>query len=192
MGKLFTSIPVVLLLLAGAAPANLAQSPSAPAKQPAPSPAAPAAETPMQPFTTMVGRFSALFPGTPTQSSQLIHLKNGETTTLYEFSANTDNNTTSYIVIYNDYAPDVVAAGPADLLQKAENGAVAGKTLLSDQAINVRGVPGRTYTASDSNGYSYTVREFLAGTRLYQVIVATAKGSTATQLNLFMNSFIIL
>ena len=123
---------------------------------------------------------------------QSIQLKNGETTTLYEFSANTGNNSTSYIVMYNDYAPDVVAVGPEVLLQRTENGAVAGKTLLSDQVIDLRGVPGRAYTATDSNGYNYTVHEFLAGTRLYQLIVTTTKGSTAAQLNAFMNSFIIL
>lgn len=193
MRKLCTPVLLTLLLFAGAALANPAQSPSAPAQQPAPPvPTAQAAEAPMQPFTSMDGRFSAFFPGAPTQTSQSIQLKNGETTTLYQFSANTGNNNTSYIVMYNDYAPDVVAVGPEVLLQRTENGAVAGKTLLSDQVINLRGVPGRAYTATDSNGYNYTVHEFLAGTRLYQLIVTTTKGSTATQLDAFMNSFIIL
>lgn len=146
----------------------------------------------MQPFTSVDGRFSAFFPGAPTQSAQPIQLKNGDTSTLYEFAATADNGNTSYIVLYNDYSPDVVADGAQAFLQRTESGAVAGKTLLTDSAINLRGVPGRAYTVTDSSGYNYTVHEFLAGTRLYQLIVATAKGSTATQVNQFMNSFIIL
>lgn len=192
MRKLCTPILVVPLLFAGAALANPAQSPSAAQQAAPPPPAAQPAQTPMQPFTSMDGRFSAFFPGAPAQSSQLIHLNNGETTTLYEFSANTGNNSASYIVIYNDYAPDVVAVGPQVFLQRTESGAVAGKTLLSDQVIDLRGVPGRAYTVTDADGNNYSVREFLAGTRLYQLIVTTSKGFTATQLDQFMNSFLIL
>ena len=200
MRKLRTPILVVLLLFAGFALADPPQPPSgsAAAQPAAAQPAAPppaaaqAAQTPMQPFTSTDGRFSAFFPGTLTLSSQPVHLKNGETTTLYEFSVSTSDDTASYMVMYNDYLPDAVADGAQALLQRTENGAVAGKTLLGDQVIDLRGVPGRAYTVTDANGYTYTVHEFLAGTRLYQLVVTTAKGSTATQLDQFMNSFIIL
>ncbi len=193
MRKLSTAILVVLLLFAGLAFAGPSQQPSAAAAQQAASSpsAAPAAETPLQPFTSTDGRFSAYFPGTPTQSSQPVQLKNGETTTLDEFSATADNGNVSYIVTYYDCPPNVSGASPQVFLQRAENGAVAGKTLLSNQVIDLDGIPGRAYTAADSTGYNYTVREFLAGTRFYQLIVTTSKGSTATQLTQFMNSFMI-
>ncbi len=193
MRTLRTSTLALSLLLSGAVLAGVAQSPSGAAPQ-LPAPSAPAASvpaTPMQPFTSTDGRFSAFFPGIPTQTSQPIQLKNGETSTLYGFSVSADNGNTSYIVMYNDYAPDVVADGAQALLQRTEKGAVAGKTLLADFAISLNGVPGRAYTATDSSGLNYTVHEFLSGTRLYQLIVTTAKGTTASQLNLFMNSFII-
>lgn len=188
-----TPILIVTLLVAGAALADLAQSPSSTSQQAAPpQTAASVPATLMQPFTSMDGRFSAFFPGAPAQSSQAIQLQNGEATTLYEFSANADNGSTSYIVLYNDYAPDVVADGAQALLQQTENAALAGKTLVTDAAIDLHGVPGRAYTATDSNGYNYTVHEFLAGTRFYQLVVTTSKGSTTAQINQFMNSFIIL
>ena len=195
MRKLSNPILVVLLLFAGFALADPPQPPSgSPAVQPAapPPPAAQAAATPLQPFTSSDGRFSVFFPGTPTLSSQPMQLKNSESTTLYEFSASADNGNASYIVMYNDYSPDVLADSPQTLLQRTENGAVAGKTLLGDQAIDLNGIPGRAYTATDANGYNYSVHEFLAGTRFYQLIVTTSKGYTATQLDQFMNSFIIL
>jgi hypothetical protein len=188
MSKLCTPILVVMLMFAGSALA----APPQPFSGAAAPQAAPAGEAPMQLYTSTDGRFSVLFPGAPSPSNQSIQLKNGETTTLYEFSADAENGNASYIVMYNDYAPDVVADGPQALLQRTEAGAVAGKTRLSDTVIDLHGVPGRAYTAVDSDGYNYSVHEFLAGTRFYQLIVTTSKGYTASQLDQFMNSFNIL
>ncbi|MGO8719638.1 MAG: hypothetical protein ACLQMO_10505 [Acidobacteriaceae bacterium] len=164
----------------------------APVPAPATTPAAPGQSNTMQPFTFADGRFSVLFHGTPQQSSQTVHLENGETTMQYEFSASVDNGNTGYVVQYADYAPGFIGASPQAFLQGSENSAVADKTLLSDQVIDLDGVPGRAYTATDSDGINYTIHDFLAGTRFYQVIAAARKGYTATQANQFMNSFRIL
>lgn len=146
---------------------------------------------PMQPYTSTDGRFSVLFPGAPTLSTETISLKNGEKVLLYEVSAEGDGGNTSYIVMYNDYQADVITGPPQDLLKRTRDGAVAGKTLLSDTEIELGGVPGRAYTATDSDGWGYDVHEFLAGARFYQLIITTAKGHTATQRDQFMNSFSI-
>lgn len=168
--KLWLQFAVVLLLFAGVASAD---------------------DAPMQTFTSADGHFSVLFPGAPAQSSQQINLKNGETTTLYQFDATADSGNTSYIVMYNDYAADVIGGAPLDLLKRTRDGAVAGKTLLSDTEIELGGVPGRAYTASDAN-WNYDVHEFVAGNRFYQLIITTAKGHTAAQRDAFMDSFKIL
>jgi hypothetical protein len=191
MRKPCTPVLIALSLFAGAALANPAQSPSGGDAQQAATPQ-PAAATLMQPFTSTGGRFSVLFPGIPTQSSQPVQLKNGETTTLYEFSVSADNGDASYIVMYNDYAPDAVADGAPAFLKNTEKGATAGKTLLNDAVIDLNGIPGRAYAATDAAGFSYSVHEFLAGDRFYQLVVTTAKGSTTTQISQFMNSFLIL
>ena len=188
MRKLYTPIAVVLLLLAGAVSADPAQPVWSAG---APQAAAPAG-APVQTYTSTDGRFSVLFPGTPKLEAQPIHLKNGETTTLYEFEFSADDDKASYIVMYNDYAADVIAGAPDALLQRTEAGAVVGKTLLTETAIDLHGVPGRAYTAKDSDGYNYDVHEFLSGTRFYQLIITTAKGDSATHRDLFMNSFSIL
>lgn len=181
----------VLLLFAGSALANpaLAQSSATAPQAAAPVATAPAANLPMQSFTSETGHFSAVFPGAPTQTSEVINLKNGETTTLYEFVAESDNGNTSYIVMYNDYQPDVIGGAPQALLQRTEGGAVAGKTLLSDTVIDLHGVPGRAYSAEDAQGWHYEVHEYLSGARFYQLIVTTAKGHTPTQIDEFMSSF---
>jgi len=182
MRKLWMLSAVVFLLFAGVASA---QDTSAQA-------AGSATVVPMQTFTSADGRFSILFPGAPKQDSQVINLKNGDSTTIYQFSAEADTGNTSYILMYNDYSAAVVADSPQALLGRTRDGAVAGKTLLTDVVIDLNGVPGRAYTAVDSDGYNYDVHEFLAGTRFYQLIITTSKGFTATRRDAFMNSFRIL
>ena len=151
-----------------------------------------------QSFTSADARFSVLFPSTPQQSLQTIHLESGETTMAYRF-ASADNGT-SYFVTYADYRPDVVGPSPQVFLQGNENFAVNGKRLLTDAAINLDGVPGRAFTFTgsyaDGSSRSCNVHAFLAGTRLYTLTVLSPpiplKGDTATQADLFMNSFRIL
>lgn len=169
--KLWIQIAVVLLLVASVASAD---------------------DPPMQTYTSADGRFSIMFPGAPTLSTEPITLKNNEVVKLYEISAEADGGNTSYIVMYNDYAPDVITGPPQDLLKRTRDGAVAGKTLLTDTEIELGGVPGRAYTATDADGWQYDVHEFLSGVRFYQLIITTAKGHTATQRDAFMNSFKIL
>ncbi len=169
--KLWMQIAVVLLLVVGVATA---------------------ADAPMQTYTSTDGRFSVLFPGVPEPSTQTIPLKNGENVLLYQLAADADGGNTSYIVMYNDYQPDVITGPPQDLLKRTRDGAVAGKTLLTDTEIELGGVPGRAYTATDADGWQYDVHEFLSGTRFYQLIITVAKGHTATQRDAFMDSFKIL
>jgi hypothetical protein len=194
MRKLWMLSAVVLLLFAGVAAGKnpQAQPSSASAAQADATKPAQASAAPMQTFTSSDGRFSILFPGAPQQKSQVVALKNGESTTIYQFYAEADNSNTSYIVMYNDYSAAVVGGSPQALLERTRDGAVAGKTLLTDVVIDLNGVPGRAYTAVDPDGYNYEVHEYLAGTRFYQLIITTSKGFTATQAGAFMNSFRIL
>ena len=155
----------------------------------------PAQSNAMQPFTSANGRFSVMFHAIPQQFPQPIHLKNGKTGTVYVFYARADNNKTGDYVMYTDYSPDVIAsASPQVLLQGAEKAFVASKTLLSEQVIDLDGIPGRAYTATDSDGNFYTAHEFLAGTRIYQVLVLTTKSNfpSGQDNGQFLNSFKVL
>ena len=87
MSKLYTPILVVMLLVAGTALAAPPQPPSgAAAPQAAPRPP----RRRCSPTPPQHGRFSILFPG-PKRLLGALTLKNGETVTLYEFSADDDN-----------------------------------------------------------------------------------------------------
>ena len=156
--------------------------------------AAPAISDTWLPFTSVAGRFSALFPGTLHFGSEPTHWKNGEPGTLYKVFAVTPDgkpNQTGYVVMYTDFTGDAAAEDAQTHLQNIENDFLGNKTRLGEQAIDLDGVPGRAITASDAE-YNYTAHDFVAGTRFYWVIVVTPKGYTASQANRFLNSFRIL
>jgi len=170
MRKLYTRMAVVVVVLASVV--------SAAAQQ-------------MQPYTSTEGRFTVNFPqGEVKKDSGTVPLGSGGSTTLYQFSVAPSDNI-SYIVMYNDYTADYANGDPQTVLQTTRDGAVKGKTLLSDLAISLNGVPGREFTAKDDT-WNYTVRQFLQGKRLYQLIVVSTAASPATQISDFLSSFKIL
>ncbi len=156
--------------------------------------AGPAQPDAWQPFTSTDGRFSVLFPGTPQQSSQPSNGANDEENpgmgTVYMFSANAENSNISYTVSYSDVVPDLVKVlSPQGLMYKEEEFLNAGTTVISEQNIDLNGVPGHAWTDTVSDGINASNREFLAGNRLYTLMVVAQKGYTASHADQFMNSF---
>jgi hypothetical protein len=146
----------------------------------------------LQPYVSSAGRFSVLFPGSPTRNAEQVTLSGSDSVTLYQFHFG-DNNL-SYMVLYNDYPAKYVPAEPQSLLESVRDGSMESvkATLTSDQPIDLNGVPGRAFKFTDKNGSTYVTRDFLDGQRLYQVIVLVAAGSSETQAEDFLNSFRIL
>jgi len=96
-----------------------------------------------------------------------------------------------YTVTYDDYPPDSANDAPQVALAESRDAWVKGMTLVSDKAIDLNGIPGREWTASNDHA-NLTARQFLKGFRLYSVAVASSKGTTATLTSQFLNSFKIL
>ena len=145
----------------------------------------------MQPYTSNEGRFAVQFPaGTVKQDTQSIPLQGSDSSMLYEFWVESDDGNVSYLVMYNDYPPAYANDGADAVLARTRDGAVKGKTLLSDMAISLNGVPGREFTAKDDT-WNFTVRQFLSGKRLYQLIIVSKPDHPATQTSDFLNSFSI-
>ena len=176
MQKLYTGMAVVVVVLAGAVSAGAQQ---------------------MQPYTSTEGRFTVNFPQAEVkQESQAINLggctptpqQPCDTSTLHQFWVELANNNVSYMVMYNDYPANYADGDPQTTLAQTRDGAVGSKTLLSDTAISLNGVPGREFTAKDDT-YNYTVRQYLQGKRLYQLIVVSGAATPATQTSDFMTSF---
>jgi hypothetical protein len=168
MQKLYTQMAVAMVLFAAAVAAGGQQ---------------------LQPYTSTDGHFTVNFPQAEVkQEDQSIDLSGGGTTTLHQFWVELANGNVSYMVMYNDYSAEYATGDPQTVLATTRDGATKGKTLLSDAAINLNGVPGREFTAKDDT-WNYTVRQYLAGKRLYQLIVVSNATSPATQISDFMTSF---
>jgi len=174
--------------LSGAASALAAPGQSASAQSAPPDGAAQATAT-MQTFTSADGRFSVLLPGTPKQETQQVSLQGGGASTLYEFSVDLENDNVTYMVMYNDYPANYANEAPQTTLARTRDGAAKDKTLTSDTAIDLNGVPGRAFTLTDKDGWLYSVHQFLNGKRLYQLIEVNSKDHPATLTDQFMNSF---
>jgi len=190
MRKLLTQCAVAVLLFAGVAAGNPSALPNGAAAPMWPQISGPLGPQPvMQPYTSAEGRFSVTFPGgNPKLDSQKVDLTGGGSTTLYQFWTELEDNNISYMLMYNDYSSDYANGDPQTVLASTRDGAVAKKTLLSDKAISLNGVPGREFTAKDDT-WNYTVRQYLQGKRLYQLIVVSTPSHPATQTSDFLNSF---
>jgi hypothetical protein len=153
---------------------------------------APSAHAQLQPFVSPDSHFSILMPGTVKTESEPVKLNNSDiSVTMYEFYVELENQNVSYMLMYNDYPPNVGNDPAQTMLERFRDGAVAGKTLLTDQAISLNGVPGRAFTSVDKDGWDYDVRQYYQGHRLYQLIIVTNKGYSAAYRDQFMNSFAI-
>jgi hypothetical protein len=143
----------------------------------------------LQSYSSDDGRFSVQFPvGEVKHDTESVDLKGGGTTSLYEFWVEKGEGFVSYMVMYSDYPADYANGDPQTVLAGTRDGAVKNKTLVSDIVISLNGVPGREFTAKDDN-WNYTVRQYLKGKRLYQLIVVSNSDHAATQTSDFLNSF---
>jgi len=157
-------------------------------------PAAAPADAALKPYSSVDGRFSVLMPGTPTAGSNPVAVNpndSSQTVPLYSFSVGTDNDNVAYMVFYNDYPPGVATDAPTAVLGRARDGIANGKTLVSDSAIDLDGIPGRAFVARGTDGFTYDIRQFFTERRLYQVMIVTSQGYTAKYRDPFMNSFSI-
>jgi hypothetical protein len=184
MHKFFRILWIPMLIAAGFAPAQTA------APKPAATPAQAAAPAvSMKEFKGPDGHFAVMMPGTPAYETQDVPLQGGVKAQMNEWYVETDNHNISYMLMYNDYPPAYANGAPADMLIKFRDGATADKTLLTDQVITLGGIPGRAFTTKDKDGWLYDVHHFFLNKRLYQLIIVTAPGYTATYRDAFMDSF---
>jgi len=146
----------------------------------------------MQSVVSAEGSFTVLMPGTVQRGQKLRTFKDGKTSTEYRFYSVLDNDHIAYGVTYLDTPSKAAVGKEQDVLEKARDSAfsaLSGKTLLTDSAIVLDGVPGRAFTILRANGATYAARVFLKGSRLYQLVVTSDSGYTADRTKEFFESF---
>lgn len=142
-----------------------------------------------QPYISSAGRFRVTFPESPTYSAKPLKLSETESATLHNFRFNGDGLV--YIVAYNDFPARFTSGSPAAVLANIRDGSLESENqpLLTDQVIDLNGVPGRDFAYTQKDGKTFIARDFLNGERLYQVIVIVDAGVSPIQAEKFLDSF---
>ena len=118
------------------------------------------------------GRFKAAMPTAPTMRKQQVKTATGQlSVTMYVAEGRND---AVFVVSYTDYPEADLKKGAVEKrLDHARDGAVAsaGGKLRSEQAIKLKGHPGREIVVEKGSEVLARMRIFLVNGRLYQVMV---------------------
>jgi len=145
-------------------------------------------------FTSETGKFSASFPKDkqPMESAKEVDTTAGKIKlTIHAAEVKKD---LAFIVIWNDYPEATAKEEPQDVLSRVRDGAKGpdGK-VLEDKvvALDPNKVPGRDFLLDKGDNHFFRSRTYLAGTRLYQVIVSSTKKDDVTSKDAegFLDSF---
>jgi hypothetical protein len=138
--------------------------------------------------TSQEGNFSALFPGkTEEVTRNQLFLK------VHGLACEMRNS--AYSVLYIDYPQRLHISPTAQFFEGARNGALGkGGKLLQERPISIEGYEGREIQVEQGSSKAFIIdRYFLAGNRLYQVmVVVPSENQSSTNIPFFLNSFSLL
>lgn len=139
-------------------------------------------------FSSSIGGFSVLMPGTPTEDTQTDKTDEGETYEQHFFSLSQPEG--EYLVAYSDFTEEEVTVVGADKILEAMSKELQANAtqMLSQNTISLQGNPGRTLKYKDSDGSINHTQMFLVKGRLF---VLTARASDAN-VKRFFDSFRLL
>jgi hypothetical protein len=153
----------------------------------APSAAPPGRDLAWKPFASQQGRFSALFPVTPAQTSK----KDRTGATTYTFTAEIPGQKTMYVVTYNDMPAGVTEATSKFLFDTVTKN--FGPAVKMKKDIQLDGHPGIELELERMQGHdaiAITDRIYLVDRRMYQVMASAAKDKKdPVQFAKFLDSF---
>ncbi|MBJ6763395.1 hypothetical protein JGU66_21730 [Myxococcaceae bacterium JPH2] len=141
----------------------------------------------LTPFTAPEG-FTVSLPGEPQIQRQTVKIPAGNVATA-SFTTTTQDGIT-YSASIADYPEKVIAARPAEaFLNEGRDGLVnqLKGTLKDEQAIELEGYPGKSYTVSSAVG-EVKARNFLVGPRLYTMLVLFNPSIGAPAADAFLTS----
>ena len=140
-------------------------------------------------FTSNVGRFQVTLPGQPSYQAKKIKAQPGfDTMHCYTLEPRPGY---AFLVMYSDLP--VRPANPSAALDDVlKNYAADGQhRVVKHVTLTLEGHPGRGVIVEDAT-YKYIVTDYLAGARLYQVMVVMPKVDVPEDAATFLKSFRIL
>ena len=133
----------------------------------------------MVPVSSRVGGFYALMPGEAKYTSKPVRLNDGSSVTAHQFSYETADGKFAYIVMYNDFARDVVRGNLDSFFNRVAKGGAEGVKgrVVKMTATTQNGYPARLVKI-ESDKYIAFNKAILAGKRLYQVAFVMPKNAS--------------
>lgn len=129
-------------------------------------------------FSSLDGRFSILFPGTPKDSAQTIETPSAQ----FNLQIYNLDTFAKYSVMYADYP---IPVNDPEIAQRvldygAKNAVASIKSeLLEIKEITLDGFPGRFLKEKLKSGEIMRVKMYLAGQRMYQIAITTPNEENA-------------
>lgn len=160
---------LTILSIGQPAPAQPQQVPTgqqAPTRQPSP-----ATQSIWKLFSSSVGKFSILMPGTPIERRQP---QSGEVQSM-SYSVEREGEA-AYLVTYSDFPSELILrTDPNQLFDGGRDEALkrAKGTLISERSVNLNGFPGRDLKIEAPQGLIIHNRIYLVNQRMYQIIVVS-------------------
>ena len=197
-GKLLTTLVLVMSLLGLVACGGDATPSPTPTTGSAATATSAATSTPegdsWQTYTSTEGRFSASFPGEPSESNQTANTELGE---IVNYFVKHENGSTQYMVSYADYPNEAMSGSDpkevlADSFSKTFESSPDTNKVVSKSEITIEGYPAIEGEIEYTSGNYVWYRQFLVGDRMYQLL-ATAltadKDELADEAEKFHESF---
>ena len=147
-----------------------------------------------QTYTSTEGRFSASFPGEPSESNQTANTDLGE---IVNYFIKHENGSTQYMVSYADYPVGTVTESDAkgvvaDSFTKTFESSPDINTVVSKSEITVDGYPGMVGEIEYTSGNYVWYKQLLVGNRMYQMLATSLtaeKDELADEAEKFHGSF---
>ena len=135
------------------------------------------------------GGFTVLMPPKPDQSARTESTPAG---TVQVHLAEVRDESAKYLASATDFPPGSLVRIPRkellDSLQQSTVRSMNG-TLVSSTDVDVAGMPGREFTATDPRGSEVTARIFVGDSRVYTLAGTYPRGAVPSQIRQFLDSF---
>lgn len=144
-------------------------------------------------YTSKEGGFSVRMPtGKLLQQTQQVNTPAGKLT-IHIYGVGVSEGTGTFITMYTDYPPAVVAGGADRVLDGAKSGVsafVKDAKITHESKIKVAGNPGREWTIDLAGKGSMRVRVFLVKNRIIQLLAGSETGKVSDKdIQTFFDSF---
>lgn len=127
----------------------------------------------LAPYTSRIGAFSVLMPGSPTYKTETVKTDNGPVV-LHKYIAEAQNGNHAYLVAYSDFSGRIDPTYLFNYTRQDALNIIKGR-VISERPTSLDGYPGRVLKMENGE-HTVTMKMYLVGKRFYKQIFVMTKG----------------